>query len=194
MDCREASSLLQAVLDREIELQEIPELGEHLASCQRCSAELAAMRSIETLVAGLQTISPRTDLTPRILAELGFVPGLQRRVRSLILAACGVVGAWVAALVLATSISLTWLSTVSIFPGGLRTAARQAITSVGKVVHILEVILAPLGRTMGVWVGPYMVLCLVITLSAAILLSKLVADRTNGRKYGFAVFKSIHKF
>jgi hypothetical protein len=70
---------LQAYLDGDLPEAEARALGEHLAGCARCAAELAALRRVFAMLAAVPLDEPSPGLTERVLERV--VPSRARRRR-----------------------------------------------------------------------------------------------------------------
>ena len=189
MDCHKVESKLRAVLDGEIQPSELPRLWEHLSKCPRCSAELAALKSVEGLVSRLPTIPSPADLSSRVLAELGLAT-LPYRLRSLLGVASAVAAIWVATLGVLLSFGLVVLSPISGSWAGLRSVLGHLFTSFEKVLAPIQVVLAALGRALTLWAGPYMLLGLLFTLGVIVLLVRLLPDLRVRMGYSMVLNRS----
>src|SRR6478672_5724287 len=61
---------LSAYLDGELSFEEVRQLREHLASCERCSADLEAYRGIDQSLERLERTPPPSDLRRSVFGKL----------------------------------------------------------------------------------------------------------------------------
>ncbi len=85
MNCAPFTAQLSEYMDGELETAAAPRLEDHLAGCAACTAALAQMRSISTLLRGLPQMDSGESIAARVLDRLelpGRGPGLSLLFRS----------------------------------------------------------------------------------------------------------------
>ena len=70
MKCEHVSPRVSAFIDGELPTTESAEIRRHLDGCERCAASYARESLVWSLVTEQPQVSPRTDLWPRIDAQL----------------------------------------------------------------------------------------------------------------------------
>lgn len=76
---RHEDDRLSAFLDDELEEEEALAVTRHLAGCDRCLAELDALRTLRHTLRALPPVEPPADLYGEVATKLGRVRGRSRR-------------------------------------------------------------------------------------------------------------------
>lgn len=77
MNCRTASSLLSAYLDRELTGDQMYAIREHLRRCEACRQEFEGLRTMKTMVNSMLSVEPPPGLEQRLCQRI-FAPQTRR--------------------------------------------------------------------------------------------------------------------
>jgi len=70
MNCKSVQSRLSAYLDRELGGDELLQMRAHMSACRECRCEAEGLRSLKSLLGGIQCPEPPEDLAHRLTANM----------------------------------------------------------------------------------------------------------------------------
>jgi len=70
MNCKSVQSRLSAYLDRELGGDELLQIRAHMSVCRECRCEADGLRTLKSLLGGIQCPEPPEDLAQRLTANM----------------------------------------------------------------------------------------------------------------------------
>jgi len=70
MNCKSVQNRLSAYLDRELGGDELLQMRAHMSTCRDCRAEVEGLRSLKSLLGGIQCPEPPADLAERLTQNI----------------------------------------------------------------------------------------------------------------------------
>jgi anti-sigma factor RsiW len=74
MNCKNVQASLSAYLDRELDREEMLEIRQHLADCERCSEEEASLSSLKHLLRDVPSYEPSAEFEQRLVSNVLGAP------------------------------------------------------------------------------------------------------------------------
>lgn len=82
MRCASASTLIQLYIDKQLSLDQIRTLEQHLASCTGCRKDLAFYEEVDRSLARLELVAEPVDLTMNVMQRVAWSTRQEREARA----------------------------------------------------------------------------------------------------------------